>query len=167
MVQVLTSRAAGPADLAALARIYNQGIEERGATFETAPRTAEDLRAWLARPGPVIVVERGGEVVAFASAAPYSPRACYAGVAELSIYVDRAARGQGAGRQAGAAILAALEAAGYWKALGKVFPENRASLALLRALGFDEVGRHRRHARLDGAWRDVVLVEKLLGEAAR
>jgi len=167
LADALATRAAAPADLAALARIYNQGIADRSATFETAPRTAADLAGWLERPGPVIVVERGAEVVAFAAAAPYSPRPCYAGVAELSIYVDRAARGQGAGRAAGAAMLRALEAGGYWKAVGKVFPENEASLALLRALGFREVGRHRRHARLDGAWRDVVVVERLLGDAAR
>ena len=91
----------------------------------------------------------------------------YAGVADFSVYAARSARGRGAGRVAMEALLDAAEAAGFWKLLSRVIVENHASRALLRALGFREVGVYERHAKLDGAWRDTVIVEKLLGEAAR
>ena len=161
-------RAATADDAAAIAHIYNQGIEERVATFETEPRTTEQMTAWLAeRAGrhPVVVVERGGAVVAWAAAGLYRSRSCYAGVAEFSVYVDRAARGSGAGRVALGALIEECEAMGFWKLVSRVFPENAASRALCRALGFREVGTYRRHARLDGVWRDTVIVERLLGEA--
>ncbi len=157
-------RRARPEDAAAIARIYNEGIAERSATFETRPRDAAEVEAWLAR--PVVVAEDAGAVLGWAALSPTSDRACYAGVLELSIYVDAAARGRGGGRALGEAILAAAAEAGAWKVVGKLFPENRASAALVRALGFREVGLHRRHARLDGAWRDVLVVERLVGEAA-
>ena len=161
-------RAATADDAAAIAHIYNQGIEERVATFETEPRTTEQMTAWLAeRAGrhPVVVVERAGAVVAWAAASLYRSRPCYAGVAEFSVYVDRAARGSGAGRVALGALIEECEAMGFWKLVSRVFPENAASRALCRALGFREVGTYRRHARLDGVWRDTVIVERLLGEA--
>ena len=164
----MTVRPAAAADAAAIARIYNQGIEDRVATFETDPRSPEDIGAVLAgRDGrhPAVVAERDGAVVAFAWTSPYSGRPCYAGVAEFSIYVERDARGTGAGRAALAGLLAAAEAAGFWKLTSRVFPENEASRRLCRALGFTEVGLHRRHARLDGRWRDCVTVECLLGPA--
>src|SRR5437762_1856113 len=99
MAQWLT-RPASSQDAIAIAAIYNQGIEEHVATFETRPRTAEDILAWLDGRYPVMVVEQGGQVVAFASTSTYRPRDCYAGVAEFSVYVARAARGQGVGRVA-------------------------------------------------------------------
>lgn len=168
MTEPLTTRPATDADADVIAGIYNQGIEERGATFETRPRGVDDVRAWLARGIPVIVVESGSRVVAWAAAHPYRPdRPVYAGVAEFSVYVERRARGSGAGRTAMESLIEACRDRGYWKLLARVFPENRASLALCRALGFREVGVYRRHARLDGQWRDCVIVERLLGEAAR
>ncbi len=157
-------RRARPEDAAEIARIYNQGIAERSATFETRPRGADEVEAWLER--PVVVAVDGGAMLGWAALSPTSPRACYAGVLELSIYVDAPARGRGVGRALGEAILAAAADAGAWKVVGKLFPENRASATLVRALGFREVGVHRRHARLDGAWRDVLVVERLVGEAA-
>jgi L-amino acid N-acyltransferase YncA len=75
-------------------------------------------------------------------------------VAEVSIYVARASRGQGVGREATEAIIAAAEAAGFWKLVSRVFPENTASRRLLRSTGFREVGLYRRHALLEGTWRD-------------
>jgi phosphinothricin acetyltransferase len=111
-------------------------------------------------------VEDGGEVVAWASAPPYRDRAAYAGVRDFSVYVARDRRGRGFGRAAMEALIAECEARGYWKLVSRIFPENTASLSLCRALGFREVGVYRRHAKLDGEWRDCVVVELLVGEAA-
>jgi phosphinothricin acetyltransferase len=156
------SRIATPADAAAIAEIYNQGIEDRVATFETRPRSAEDVRAWFDGVHPIVVLEERGRIVAFASTSTYRPRDCYAGIAEFSVYVLREARGRGAGRLAMLALIEAAEAAGFWKLVSRVFTENVVSLRLLRALGFREVGVYEKHARLDGHWRDVVIVERLI-----
>jgi phosphinothricin acetyltransferase len=158
----MQARNATPADAAAIARIYNQGIADRLATFETRPRQAADIAGWFDGVHPVIVIAAEGAVVAFAATALYRPRECYAGVAEFSVYVDRAWRGQGAGRLAMAALLAAAEQARFWKLVSRVFVENTASRALLRAAGFREVGIYEKHAQLDGVWRDVVIVERLI-----
>ena len=155
-------RAAGQADAEAIARIYNQGIEDRVATFETRPRTAADIRGWFDGRHPVVVVEDAGQVLAFAATSAYRPRECYEGIAEFSVYVAREARGRGAGRLAMQALLEAARLAGFWKVLSRVFPENTASRELCRSVGFREVGLYEKHARLDGEWRDVVIVERLL-----
>jgi len=155
-------RPAVPEDAAAIARIYNVGIEERIATFETRPRTAEEVRSWFGGRHPVVVVEEGGEVLAFAATSEYRSRECYAGVAEFSVYADRAARGRGAGGMAMGTLIPAAERAGFWKLVSRVFVENEPSRRLLRSAGFREVGVYEKHARLDGAWRDVVIVERLL-----
>jgi phosphinothricin acetyltransferase len=163
----LRSRPARRADAEAIAAIYNEGIEDRLATFETRPRTPADAAAWLDAGIPLVVVEDGDDVVAWASAAPYRPeREAYAGVGDFSVYVARPLRGRGAGRVAMEALVAEARGRGLWKLVGRVFPENEASLALCRALGFREVGTYRRHAKLDGEWRDVVVVERLLDEDA-
>jgi phosphinothricin acetyltransferase len=169
MTATMTVRSATPPDAAAIAAIYNQGIAERIATFETEPRTIAQIAAQLTEKGdrfPTIVVECEGRIVAFAGAGPYRSRPCYAGVAEHSVYVDRRARGRGAGRTALEALIASYEARGFWKLLSRIFPENRVSLALHERCGFRTVGVYRRHATLDGEWRDCVIVERLLGEAA-
>jgi len=156
-------------DAAAIARIYNQGIEDRIATFETEPRTRADIESLLVeRRGryPFVVVELGAVVVAWASAGTYRSRPCYAPVAEHSVYVDRAHRGVGVGRVALEALCDEAERLGLLKLVSRVLPENQASLALHRKVGFREVGVYRRHGKLDGEWRDCVIVEKLLGEAA-
>jgi len=129
------ARRAAPADAAAMARIYNQGIEDRVATFETRPRSAEEAAAWLSF--PAAVAEEDGRVIAFASSSAYSARACYSHIAEFSVYTARESRRRGAGK---AALL---------------------ELMLLE-VGFREVGVHLRHGILDGHWRDVVVVEVLL-----
>jgi len=164
-----TVRAAELRDAAAIARIYNQGIEERVATFETEPRSEDQIRRLLAERDdrfPQVVAEQTGRVVAWAGASPYRPRDCYAGIAEFSIYTARESRGKGAGRAALAGLIGGCEERGFWKLVSRIFPENTASLALCRRLGFREVGVYRRHAKLDGTWRDVVIVERLLGDAA-
>lgn len=165
----LTARAATPDDAAAIAAIYNQGIADRIATFETEPRQPTDILPWFDGVHPVVVVmipddaaDEGGRIVAFAATSTYRPRACYAGIAEYSVYVDRDARGMGAGRLALEALFVAATAAGYWKLVSRIFTENAASRALMRRVGFREVGVYERHAQLDGVWRDVVIVEKLL-----
>ena len=155
-------RRATPADAAAIARIYNEGIEERIATFETRPRSAADVEKWFDGVHPVVVVEDDGEILAFASTSIYRPRECYAGIADFSVYAARAARGRGAGRAAMVALMDAARDAGFWKLVSRVFVENAASRGLLRSIGFREVGTYERHAKLDGVWRDVVIVEKLL-----
>ena len=153
-----------PEDAEAIARIYNEGIADRLATFETRERTAADIEAWLGEGFPLVVVEdEEGAVLAWASAPPYrAHRDAYRGVGDFSVYVAREARGRGAGRVAMEALASEARARGFWKLVGRIFQENEASLALCRKLGFREVGVYRRHARLDGVWRDVVVVELLL-----
>lgn len=164
MTQPLNARLACPGDAAAIAAIYNDGIDDRVATFETRHRTAADIEAWFDDIHPVVVVEQGGEIVGFASTSIYRPRECYAGIAEYSVYVARAARGRSVGRAAMLALFDAAREAGYWKLISRIFPENVTSLKLMRELGFREVGTYVRHGKLDGHWRDVVIVEKLLDE---
>ncbi|PYR92976.1 MAG: GNAT family N-acetyltransferase [Acidobacteria bacterium] len=160
-------RPATPADAVAIAAIYNEGIEDRIATFETRHRSTHDILSWFGGHHPIVVVEDGGQVVAFAAATTYRTRECYAGIAEFSIYVARTHRSRGYGRAAMKGLCDAAERAGFWKLVSRVFPENAASRELLKALGFREVGVYRRHGKVDGAWRDAVIVEKLLGEAAK
>ncbi len=163
----MQARNAGPDDAAAIAAIYNAGIADRVATFETEPRTAAVVAAWFDARHPIVVVEEAGRIIAFASTSTYRPRACYAGVAEFSVYVAREARGRGAGRLAMEALLAEAERAGFWKLVSRIFPENQASRALMRRLGFREVGIYEKHGRLDGVWRDVVIVERLISANAQ
>lgn len=160
----LTARPAALDDAAAITRIYNDGIRDRVGTFETRERTLDDVRAWFDGVHPIVVVEEDGAVVAFAATSRYLPRACYHGIAEFSVYVAREARGRGAGRRAMEALIEAVRAAGYWKLTSRVFVENVASRSLLKNVGFREVGVHEKHARLDGVWRDVVVVERLIPE---
>ncbi|HEV2439816.1 MAG TPA: arsinothricin resistance N-acetyltransferase ArsN1 family A [bacterium] len=162
MRSMLRTRAAAAADAEAIARIYNEGIEDRVATFETRPRSADDVRGWFDGVHPVVVAEDAGRVLAFASTSTYRPRDCYAGIAEFSVYVAREARGRGAGRVVMEALIAEAEREGFWKLVSRVFPQNTASLRLLKSVGFREVGRYEKHAKLDGAWLDVVIVERLL-----
>jgi len=161
----MTARLAIPADAPAITAIYNQGIADRVATFETQPRTEETVNGWFGTRHPIVVVEHEDRVVAFAATSGYRSRECYAGVAEFSVYVEREIRGRGAGQIAMEALIREASAAGFWKLLSRVFVENAASRRLLRALGFREVGVYQRHAQLDGIWRDVVIVERLLDDA--
>jgi len=165
----LRVRVASPADAAAIAAIYNEGIADRIATFETEPRTAEQLAKQLADKGdrfPTMVVERDGQIVAWAGAGAYRARPAYAGVAEHSVYVARSARGTGAGKAALEALCRAYAERGFWKIVSRIFPENTASLALHERCGFRVVGVYQRHGKLEGQWRDCVIVERLIGPAA-
>jgi len=161
-----TIRPAATEDAAALARIYNAGIAGRQATFEIRPRSAQDVLQWLGERGPVLVALRGRTVTGFARVSAYSDREVYAAVGEYGIYVDPGARGGGVGTALLDALSSAAEDAGYHKLTAKLFTSNQASIALAHRCGFHDVGIHRHHARLDGEWRDVLVVERLLGEAA-
>jgi len=160
----MQARPALSTDAAAIAQIYNQGIEDRVATFETHLRSAADVATWFDDFHPLIVIEEEREVIAFAATFTYRPRECYKGIVEVSVYVARGARGRGAGRLALESLMSAAARAGFWKLVSRVFPENTASRALLRSLGLREVGVYEKHGQLEGAWRDVVIVERLLLE---
>ena len=159
----METRLATTADAAAIAEIYNQGIADRVATFETRSRAAEDIRDWFSAAYPVVVVEDEA-VIAFAKLSAYSTRACYSGIAEFSVYVARVKQRRGAGRIAMQALLQEAQRRGFWKLLSRIFVENTASRALMRDLGFREVGVYYKHSKLDGQWRDVVIVEYLIEE---
>ena len=162
---VYRARAATPEDADVITRIYNEGIADRVGTFETRPRTADDVRRWFDGRHPIVVVEQDdGTIAAFASTSAYRTRDAYAGIAEYSVYVARHVRGRGAGRVAMVALIDAARDAGFWKLVSRIFVENTASRKLMASLGFREVGIYERHARLDGRWRDVVIVERLVRE---
>jgi L-amino acid N-acyltransferase YncA len=143
----------------AVRRIYLEGIATRQATFETE---APEWEGWDAAHHPFarLVAVRAGEVVGWAALAPTSARPAYAGVAEVSVYVAEGERGRGTGSRLLGDLVDASEAHGIWTLQAAVFPENAASVALHRRHGFRVVGRRERIARLDGCWRDVLLLER-------
>jgi phosphinothricin acetyltransferase len=156
---VVTVRELDPSDWADVARIYADGIATRLATFETeVPAWDAWSRAHLV--SPRLVAENGNGVVAWAALSAVSRRPAYAGVAWTSVYVDAQARGRGVGRLLLERLVHGSEAAGMWTLQAAIFPENAASLALHRACGFRDVGVRERLGRLDGLWRDVVLLER-------
>ncbi len=165
-------RHATEADAEGIAHVHSIGIAERLATLDTEPRQADDVVARLRAASPlhptVVAVTSGddGDAVVLGAAwlSPYSTRPAYDTVAEFSVYLDPAVRGRGVGTVLLGALLQAGAATGVHKVVGRVLVENAPSLALLARVGFAEVGVHRRHGRLDGRWRDVVVVERLLDE---
>ena len=153
-------------DAAAIARIYNQGIEDRVATLETQLRSAEERAEWLAARGPrhpVLVAEDDdGTVLGWGSLNAFNPRRAYDHVADFSVYVARERRGQGIG----SALLSALEerarALGYHKMVLAAFPTNLAGMRLYERHGFRTVGIYHEQGLLDGRWVDVIVMEKIL-----
>ena len=172
----VTIRPAAPADAPAIASIYNEGIRGRNATFETARRTASDVLAWFtpasdatggddAPAHPFLVAAAGdGAVLGWVRASTYRARPAYRRHAEYSVYVRSAAQGRRIGDALMAAFLPACADAGITKLVSRIFPENTASLALCRRHGFRVVGTYEKHGKLDGVWRDVVIVERLFDE---
>ncbi|HXB66251.1 MAG TPA: arsinothricin resistance N-acetyltransferase ArsN1 family A [Solirubrobacteraceae bacterium] len=155
-------------DCASIAEIYNEGIAEGRSTFETDTRSAADIDGWLGSPGhPVLAADSGGLVAGWARIAPYSPRECYAHIAEASVYVRTSARGCGLGGALASALRERAEEVGLEKVIGKLFADNHASRRLAARYGFREVGLHLRHGRVRGEWHDVLVVELLLDGAAR
>ncbi len=148
-----------PSDWPAVRAIYAEGIATRQATFETE---APPWASWDAghRDDCRLVAERDGEVIGWAALSPVSGRPCYAGVAEESVYVAERARGHGVGRALLDALVARADEVGVWTIQTSVFPENVASIELHRRCGFRVVGVRERIGRLDGAWRDTVLMER-------
>jgi phosphinothricin acetyltransferase len=158
-------RDATEADAEAIARIYNQGIEDRVATLETEPRSAEERRQWLADRSarhPVLVACRGDGVVGWASLNRFNPRAAYDHVADISVYVDRAARGQGVGDTLLQALELRAREIGFHKLVLAAIPFNEAGLRLYQRRGFRTVGIYHEQGLLDGRWVDTIVMEKLL-----
>jgi phosphinothricin acetyltransferase len=158
----LRARPATVDDAPAMCAIYNEGIEGRRATFETRLRAPDEVRAWFDGAHPIVAVELGPRVVAFAKTSTFNPRACYAHVAEFSVFVAGVARRRGAGRLAMTELVTRARQAGFSKLVSGVFTRNEASRAMLRGVGFRELGTYERHGELDGEWLDVVVVELLL-----
>ncbi len=147
------------ADWPAVRQIYAEGIASGQATFETEPPTWERWDAGH-RPDCRLVARARDRVVGWAALAPVSARACYAGVAEASVYVAADCRGHGVGTALLRALVAESERAGVWTLQGATFAENAVSLRLQAACGFRVVGRRERVARHHGVWRDTVLTER-------
>ena len=152
-------------DWPAVERIYAEGIATRDATFETAPPTWEEFDAG-SLPGHRFVASEGCAVIGWVALSPTSGRECYAGVTEHSVYVAGHARGRGIGRMLMEALVASADAAGIWTIQTSIFPENEASVALHERVGFRVVGRRERIAKLDGDWRDTILLERRSPEVA-
>lgn len=161
-----TIRPAAAGDLEAVVAAYNAGISERIATLETRLRTPADVTGWLTDGRPFLVAERDGRVLGWARAGFYSDRCVYEGVGEHAVYVHPDGRGQGLGRRLLTALCEEAERRGFYKLTSRIFTDNGPSRAAHLAAGFREVGVQQRHGRLDGVWKDCVLVERLLGEAA-
>ncbi len=146
-------------DWPAAAAVYEEGIRTGNATFETA---APLWSAWDAGhlAEPRLVAELDGVLAGWAALMPYSSRSCYAGVADVSVYVAEAARGRGVGRALLDELVERADRLGFWTLQAGIFPENAASLRLHEGCGFRRVGVRERIGRLDGVWRDVVLLER-------
>jgi L-amino acid N-acyltransferase YncA len=156
----LTVRAMHAADADPVLAIYQAGLDDGDASFETV---APDWAAFDAAKLPahrLVAVDEAGAVLGWVAVTPVSGRAVYAGVVEHSVYVDPAARGRGAGRLLLDALIASTEEAGIWTIQSGVFPENTASLRLHERAGFRTVGVRERVGRHHGRWRDVVLLER-------
>jgi phosphinothricin acetyltransferase len=156
-------RRASTNDADAICGIYNAAINERGSTFETELRSPE---TFMDRIGsnrfPLLVADVGNGTMGWAGLTSYSGRPCYAGIGECSIYVDAAARGRGIGTALAEALASAAQDNGFHKLVAKLFTDNVASIRLVERCGFTSVGLHHRHGRLDGTWRNVLVVERLL-----
>ena len=155
-------RDARPEDASEIARIFNQGVQDQLATFENTFARPEDRFLWIvARPTkfPVVVAQLKHTLVGWASLGPYSPKSCYNGIAELSIYIDRNYRSHGVGQLLMAALQEAAKDHGFYKLIGRLMADNDGSRKLCRSTGWREVGIYNKHAKLGGKWHDLVLVE--------
>jgi phosphinothricin acetyltransferase len=160
-------RKAKAEDATAVSAIYNQEIDERSATFNTEHVSAEEIREKIVKSGDkyptfVATLADSNHTVGWASISPYSTRACYSGIGEVSIYVQKEHRKRGIGKALLQSLIDAATQQGYWKLMGRIFVFNQASRVLCKELGFIEVGMHEKHSKLDGKWIDVIEVERLI-----
>ncbi len=156
-------RPAEPRDSSRIAEIYNEGIEDGQATLETRPRSHGEIEEKLQAAGHhLVVAEWGGTILGWASITPYSPRECYNGIGEASVYISRSARHQGLGRLLLEALVTLASQREYHKLIGRLLASNTPSRQLVRGLGFREVGIHQRHGKMGDKWVDVVVAERLL-----
>jgi phosphinothricin acetyltransferase len=161
----LLVRNAQATDLAAIREIYNQGIVDRIATLDEDPKSEADVRAWFDQHGvryAVVVAQRDETIVGWASLNPYSHRCAYHGVADLSVYVERSARGSGVGTALLNEIELLAHRAGFHKIVLFALAENDAGLRLYHKLRYRDVGVFKEHGRIDGRFVDVIAMEKLL-----
>ena len=140
-------------------RIYIEGIATGNATFETESPGWENWDAKHHQHSRLVALDRT-ELLGWAALSPVSTRRVYAGVAEVSIYIEQRARGKGVGRDLLRALVEQSEQNGIWTLQAGIFPENVASIALHKACGFREVGGREKIGKLKGVWRDVVLLER-------
>jgi phosphinothricin acetyltransferase len=140
--------------------IYQAGIDESNATFETTAPTWQIFDRDHLEEHRFVAVDEAGTVLGWAACVPVSDRCAYAGVVEHSVYVDPAARGRGVGGLLLDALIDSTEQAGIWTVQSGIFPENTASLALHQRAGFRVVGTRERVGQHHGNWRDVILIER-------
>jgi L-amino acid N-acyltransferase YncA len=146
-------------DAAAVLAIYQAGMDEGNATFEThAPAWDQFTAARLS--AHRYVATAGDDIAGWVAVSPVSDRCVYAGVVEHSVYVHPQARGQGIGRQLLDVLITSTEAAGIWTIQSGIFPENTASTALHQAAGFRIIGTRERVGQHHGRWRDVLFIER-------
>jgi L-amino acid N-acyltransferase YncA len=160
-------RSARAEDAEQIAQIFNAGVGERVATFQTITQTPEDAARWIEASPVLIVAESGGAIDGFSKVGAYDDdHHYYDSVGEATLYVAYEARRGGIGRELMEALAVEAERCGFHKLVGKIFTSNEPSIALVHACGWTDVGVHRRHGQLDGEWKDVLVVELLLGGAA-
>jgi phosphinothricin acetyltransferase len=163
----LVVRSAVATDAESMCAIYNAALSERTSTFETQPRSAADFKARVEDGRfPVLVTDSAGGAIGWAALASYSARPCYAGIGECSVYVAAQARGRGVGTALTEALAVEAAQRGFHKMIGRLFTDNLASARLVERCGFKTVGVHLRHGQLDGTWRDVLVVERLLATSS-
>ena len=155
-------------DASTIARVYNQGIEDRVATLETQLRSADERAAWLAARGPrhpvLVALDAQGTLLGWASLNAFNPRPAYDHVADLSVYVAREQRGRGVGETLLDALEARARAIGYHKLVLAAFPTNGRGMRLYERRGFRTVGIYREQGWLDDHWVDVIVMEKILAD---
>jgi phosphinothricin acetyltransferase len=158
-----SARPARLEDAPEICAIYNEGIRGRRSTFESEERNASQVHEWFgSAQHPFLVIEEQGRVAGWVRASTYRSRACYSGIAEFSVYVGDAWQRRGIGHALMSAFIPECERVGLWKLVSRIFVDNAASRALCARHGFREVGLYEKHGKLDGIWRDVVIVERLL-----
>jgi len=162
MTEITTIIDAKPQHVDAVAKIYNQALVKRTATFETEPRSGDDVAGWLTGDVALKVAMVNGTPAGFAKVSSYRDRPCYVGIREYSVYVGDGFHRRGIARQLMQALIDDCRKVGVWKLLSRIFPENIASIELAKQLGFRIVGTYHNHGQLDGVWKDCVIVELCL-----